>query len=63
MCHLRAVCATLPLLPRIQSGQKLVESKSYPVGYVVAQLVEALRYKPEGGEFVSRCGHWDFSMT
>ena len=24
---------------------------------------EALRYKPEGRGFVSRDGHWDFSLT
>jgi len=29
----------------------------------VAQLVEALRYKPEGRGFDSRWGHWDFSLT
>jgi hypothetical protein len=28
--------------------------------YEVAQLVEALRYKPEGRGFDSRRGHWDF---
>jgi hypothetical protein len=33
------------------------------VGYTVAQLVEALRYKPEGRGFDSRCGHWDISLT
>jgi len=27
---------------------------------VVAQLVEALRYKPEGGGFDSRWWHWNF---
>ena len=31
-------------------------------GYVLAQLVEALRYKPEGHGFDSRC-HWNFSLT
>jgi hypothetical protein len=30
---------------------------------LVAQLVEALRYKPEGREFDSRCCHWNFSLT
>jgi hypothetical protein len=30
--------------------------------YAVAQLVEALRYKPEGRGFDSRC-HWNFSLT
>ena len=28
----------------------------------VAQLVEALRYKPEGRGFEFRWGHWDFSL-
>jgi hypothetical protein len=30
--------------------------------YAVAQLVEALRYKPEGRGFDSRWGHCDFTM-
>jgi hypothetical protein len=29
----------------------------------VAQLVEALRYKPEGRGFDARLGHWNFSLT
>jgi len=29
-------------------------------GYAVAQLVKALRYKPEDRGFDSRWGHWDF---
>jgi hypothetical protein len=29
----------------------------------VAQLIEALRYKPEGRGFDSRCCHWNFSLT
>jgi hypothetical protein len=32
------------------------------LGHVVAQLVEALRYKPEGRRFDSRCCHWNFSL-
>jgi hypothetical protein len=32
-------------------------------GYVVAQLVEALRYKPEGHGFNSRWRHRNFSLT
>jgi hypothetical protein len=28
-----------------------------------AQLVEALRYKPEGSGFDSRWCHWNFSLT
>jgi hypothetical protein len=31
--------------------------------YVVAQLVDVLRYKPEGREFESRWCHWIFSLT
>jgi hypothetical protein len=30
--------------------------------YAVAQLVEALRYKPEGRGFDSRWCHWNFSL-
>jgi len=29
----------------------------------VAQLAEALRYKPEGRELGCRTGHWDFILT
>jgi hypothetical protein len=32
-------------------------------GHVVAQLVEALRYKPEAHGFDSRFCHWNFSLT
>ena len=32
-------------------------------GHVVAQLVEALRYKPEGRGFDFRWCHWNFSLT
>jgi hypothetical protein len=32
-------------------------------GHEVAQLVEALRYKLEGGGFVFRWCHWNFSLT
>ena len=33
------------------------------VGHAVAQLVEALRYKPEGRGFDSPWCHWNFSFT
>jgi hypothetical protein len=33
------------------------------VGYAVGQLVEALRYNPEGRGFDSRWSHWKFSVT
>ena len=32
-------------------------------GHAVAQLFEALRYKPEGRGFDSRWCHWNFSFT
>jgi hypothetical protein len=32
-------------------------------GYAVAQLVEALCYKPEGRGFDSRWCHYNFSLT
>ena len=33
------------------------------LGYAVAQLAEALRYKPEGRGFDSRWCHLNFSLT
>ena len=36
---------------------------SYTRGYVVVQLVEVLRYKPEGHRFDSRWCHWNFLVT
>jgi hypothetical protein len=33
------------------------------LGHVVAQLVEALRYKPEVRGFDSRWCHWNFSLA
>jgi hypothetical protein len=33
------------------------------MGHAVAQLVRALRYKPEGRGFDSRWGNWNFSVT
>jgi len=33
------------------------------MGHTVAQLVEALRYRPEGCRFRSWLCHWNFSLT
>jgi hypothetical protein len=33
------------------------------MGHAVAQLVEALRYKPGGRGFDFRWCHWNFSLT
>jgi hypothetical protein len=38
-----------------------MEPHSSLPGHAVAQLVEALRYKPEGCGFDSRRCHWNFS--
>ena len=35
----------------------------YPRMHAVAQLVEALRHKPEGRGFDPRWCHWNFSLT
>ena len=57
---------------RLFNGQPLimeflqlsVSLPPYSVKYPsVAQLVEALRYKPEGRGFDSRWCHWKFSLT
>ena len=40
----------------------LVFSHSSPWGHVVSQMVEALRYKPEGRGFDSRWCHWIFHL-
>jgi hypothetical protein len=32
-------------------------------GHALVQLVEALRYKPEGRKFDSQWSHWNFSLT
>jgi hypothetical protein len=33
------------------------------LGYAVVQLVETLRYKPEGRWFDFRWSHWNFSVS
>ena len=50
---------------RFPLGGHLLSFWVIPVnpGYAVAQLVEALRYKPEGLGFDSRRSHWNFSVT
>ena len=35
----------------------------HKLGHAMAQLVEALRYKPEGRGFNSQCCHWNFSLA
>jgi hypothetical protein len=46
---------------RRKSRKRKQKKKSYSTG-VVAQFVEALRYKPEGRGFDSRRCQWNFSL-
>ena len=39
------------------------ESLQSVAGHALAQLVEALRYKPQGRGFDSRWSYWNFSVT
>jgi hypothetical protein len=41
----------------------ILDAITYKLEYAVAQLVEALRYKPEGRGFDSRWSNWNFSVT
>jgi hypothetical protein len=54
-------CFILYMSQHISTGFKL--TTKILLGYAVAQLVEALRYKPEGRGFNSRWSHWNFSVT
>jgi hypothetical protein len=49
--------------PFFSSKCRLFYNVPFLVGHAVAQLVEALRYKPEGRRFDSRWCHWIFSLT
>jgi len=41
----------------------LAQVTCYMMGHAMAQLVETLRYKPEGLGFDSSWDHWNFSLT
>jgi len=47
----------------VPSGFRIYNPYMLEYGHAVAQLVEALRYKPEGRGFDSRWCHWNFSLT
>jgi len=51
----------------INSENSVINKRLYALplalGHAVAQLVEALRYKPEGRGFDFRWCHWNFSLT
>jgi hypothetical protein len=62
------VCSTLKIATLSSSAflvlvYQVVEFTSPDWGLMVAQLVEALRYNPEGRGFDSRLCHWHFSLT
>jgi hypothetical protein len=44
-------------------ASKLFTILIHKMGHAVAQLVEALCYKPKGRGFDSRRSHWNFSVT
>ena len=46
-----------------QRCQNVLGMLKYRKGHAVAQLVEALSYRPEGRGFDSRWCHWNFSLT
>jgi len=45
------------------AAPKYITCSTLQMGQGVAQIVEALRYKPEGRGFDSRWCHWIFSLT
>jgi hypothetical protein len=51
------------ILPHVVQRIFVIQFSCYYFGYAVAQLVEALRYKPECREVDFRWGRWDFSLT
>jgi hypothetical protein len=68
------VCLSMIVNPRYPGGPEplglLCHGKNiincgtgYFCWYTVAQLVEALRYNPEGRGFDSQLCHWIFSLT
>ena len=61
-------CSSLNMTDQVshpyKTTGKIIVLYIVPMGRTVAQLVEALRYKPEGRRFDSRwCQNWNFSLT
>jgi hypothetical protein len=53
-----------PVLPSVYDNNSIINSTTIVrPGYAVEQLVEALRYKPEGHGFDSRWCQRNFSLT
>jgi len=51
------------LITKNYTGVSKLRSAPLIKGYAVEQLVEALRFKPEGRGFDSRWCHWNFLLT
>ena len=45
------------------TGLSYAHTSTWRGGQALAQLVEALIYRPKGCGFDFRCCHWDFSLT
>jgi hypothetical protein len=54
---------TICFLPETNKANPYIYAIQLKVGHPVEQIVEALRYKPEGGGFDSRRGYWDFVLS
>jgi hypothetical protein len=65
-CECLMIVAELKLLSYVHACVREIEILGYillGLGHAVAQLVEALCYKPEGRGFDSRRYHRNFSLT
>jgi hypothetical protein len=51
-------CSSTQLIGLVTGLWKITLPIAYALGHALAQLVEALRYKPEGRGFDSRWCHW-----
>jgi hypothetical protein len=50
-------------LINVKNSRRHLKTKEKDRGYAVAQLDEALRYKPESSGFDSRGDHWNFLLN
>ena len=57
------ICPDHPFVLDLTTLLIFCHSLSLYLQHAVAQLVEELSYKPEGGGFNSRWYHWNFSLT
>jgi hypothetical protein len=62
MLHIIIIIIIINFLSRRNYTEMFICCTSW-MGHAVAQLVEALRYKPDRRGFDSRWCHWNFSLT